>query len=256
MLSEFGDRSLKHTVEDLAALGEPFPQWDALLKSGEFIGWLETVTGIPGLIFDPAYVGAGTHNNFSGQSLDMHIDFNRHPLNGLHRRLNLIVYLCPEWDLSWGGCLKLQKDAWNRTGHQQERVYPPFMNHAVLFETNERSWHGFDEIKLPEDKQHLSRRSLTVYYYSKHRETNDVAEEHSTIYVPDWIPPSVKPGEVLSEDAYRDLEKVMYRRDHYLQHLYKRERTALDRAADALRRIAHLDRLHRLIRFLMPWRYR
>ena len=27
MLSEFGDRSLKHTVEDLAALGEPFPQW-------------------------------------------------------------------------------------------------------------------------------------------------------------------------------------------------------------------------------------
>ena len=38
MLSEFGDRSLKHTVEDLAALGEPFPQWDALLKSREFIG--------------------------------------------------------------------------------------------------------------------------------------------------------------------------------------------------------------------------
>ena len=256
MLSEFGDRSLKHKVEDLSALGEPFQQWDALLKSKGFIAWLETVTGIPGLIFDPTYVGAGTHNNFCGQSLDMHIDFNRHPVNGLHRRLNLIVYLCPEWDLSWGGCLKLQKDAWDRTGQQQERVYPPFMNHAVLFETNERSWHGFDEIKLPEDKQYLSRRSLTVYYYSKHRETNDVADEHSTIYVPDWIPPSVKPGEVLSEDAYRDLEKVMYRRDHYLQHLYKRERTALDRAADAPRHIAHLDRLHRLIRFLMPWRYR
>jgi Rps23 Pro-64 3,4-dihydroxylase Tpa1-like proline 4-hydroxylase len=256
MLSEFGDRSLKHTVEDLSALGEPFQQWDAMLKSKGFIAWLETVTGMSNLIFDPTYVGAGTHNNFCGQSLDMHIDFNRHPVNGLHRRLNLIVYLCPEWDLSWGGCLKLQKDAWDRMGQQQERVYPPFMNHAVLFETNERSWHGFDEIKLPEDKQHLSRRSLTVYYYSKHRETNDVADEHSTIYVPDWIPPSVKPGEVLSEDAYRDLEKVMYRRDHYLQHLYKRERTALDRAADALKRIAHLDRLHRLIRFLMPWRYR
>ena len=109
MLSEFGDRSLKHTVEDLAALGEPFLQWDELLKSREFIGWLETVTGIPGLIFDPAYVGAGTHNNFSGQSLDMHIDFNRHPISGLHRRLNLIVYLCPEWDTSWGGLLKAAK---------------------------------------------------------------------------------------------------------------------------------------------------
>jgi hypothetical protein len=125
------------------------------------------------------------------------------------------------------------------------------MNHAVLFETNERSWHGFDEIKLPEEKQHLSRRSLTVYYYSKHGETNDIADEHSTIYVPNWIPASVKPGEVLSEDAYRELETVMYRRDHYLQHLYKRERAALDRTAGALSRI-----LRRLIRFFVPWRYR
>ena len=49
MLSEFGDRSLKHTVEELAFLGEPFPQWDALLKSRGFISWLETVTGISGI---------------------------------------------------------------------------------------------------------------------------------------------------------------------------------------------------------------
>ena len=255
MLSEFGDRSLKHTVENMRGLGGPFEAWDALLRSRKFIAWLETVTGIPRLIFDPNYIGAGTHNNFHGQSLDMHIDFNRHPKTGLHRRLNLIVYLCREWDIAWGGGLKLQRDAWDRT-HIEQRLYPPLLNQAVLFETNERSWHGFDAITLPDDKRHLSRRSLTVYYYSKHREEDDVAEEHSTIYVPDWIPESVKPGEVLSEKAYRDLEKVMYRRDHYLQHMYKRERTALDRATDALRRIAQLDRLHRLIRRIMPWRYR
>ena len=93
MISEFGDRSLKHTVEDIRALGESFVAWDAFLQSRDFIHWLETVTGIQGLIFDPHYVGAGTHNNFHGQSLDMHIDFNRHPITGWHRRLNLIVYL-------------------------------------------------------------------------------------------------------------------------------------------------------------------
>ena len=255
MLSEFGDRSLKHTVEDLAALGEPFPRWNALLKSREFIGWLETVTGIPDLIFDPAYVGAGTHNNFHGQSLDMHIDFNRHPLTGWHRRLNLIVYLCPEWDSSWGGCLTLQKDPWDRHRDQQQKIFPPTLNHAVLFETTEASWHGFDAVNLPSDKQHLSRKSLTVYYYSQTREQSEVAEEHSTIYVPGWIPPSVKPGVVLSEESYRELETVMYRRDHYLKHMYRREREAINRAREAFKGLASLHRLAKWVRRLTFWRY-
>ena len=32
MISEFGDRSLKHTVEDIPGLGEPFVAWDAFLQ--------------------------------------------------------------------------------------------------------------------------------------------------------------------------------------------------------------------------------
>lgn len=255
MVSEFGDRSLKHTVENMAGLGSSFVAWDALLQSDRFIRWLETVTGVTGLIFDPHYVGAGTHNNFHGQSLDMHIDFNRHPLTGWHRRLNLIVYLCPEWDPSWGGCLTLQKDPWDRHGDQQQKIFPPTLNHAVLFETTEASWHGFDAVKLPPDKQHLSRKSLTVYYYSQNREQSEVAEEHSTIYVPGWIPPSVKPGVVMSEESYRELEKVMYRRDHYLKHMYTREREAINRAREAFKGLASLHRLAKWVRRLTFWRY-
>ena len=255
MVSEFGDRSLKHTVEDMPTLGGAFVAWDALLQSRQFIHWLETVTGIRGLIFDPHYVGAGTHNNFHGQSLDMHIDFNRHPLTGWHRRLNLIVYLCPEWESSWGGCLKLQKDPWDRHGDQRQKIFPPILNHAVLFETTEASWHGFDEVNLPPDKQHLSRKSLTVYYYSQTREHSEIAEEHSTIYVPGWIPSSVRPGVVLSEESYRELETVMYRRDHYLKHMYRREREAINRAREAFKGLASLHRLAKWVRRLTFWRY-
>jgi Rps23 Pro-64 3,4-dihydroxylase Tpa1-like proline 4-hydroxylase len=255
MISEFGDRSLKHTVEDIPGLGEPFVAWDAFLQSRDFIGWLETVTGIKGLIFDPEYIGAGTHNNFHGQSLDMHIDFNRHPLTGLHRRLNLIVYLCPEWDPCWGGCLTLQKNPWDRHADQQEKIFLPISNQAVLFETTEHSWHGFNRLNLPEDKRHLSRKSLTVYYYSGNREQSEIAEEHSTIYVPGWIPESVKPGVVLSEEAYKDLETVMFRRDHYLQIMYRREREAINRARGAFRGLVLMHRLAKWVRLLTFWRY-
>lgn len=110
-------------------------------------------------------------------------------------------------------CFKLQKGARGRTGHQQQQTYPPIMNHSVLFETNELCWHGFDELTLPEDKRYLPRRSLTDHHYFGHRETCNITDQHSTIYVPDRIPASIKPGEVSSEKAYRDLGKVVYRQD-------------------------------------------
>lgn len=243
MRSEFGDQSKKHTVEAITDLGPAFRRWDALLQSPGFIDWLETLTGIEGLLFDPGYEGAGTHNNLHGQSLDIHIDFNHHHATGHHRRLNLIVYLCDEWDPEWGGCIELHRDAWDRSPNRQFVSYPPMKNHAVLFETNEHSWHGFREIRLPADKRHLSRKSLTVYYYSATRPAEECAPHHSTIYVPDWIPETIRAGEVLTPAAYAELEQVMTRRDHYLQRLYARESLLQDRYARALRYLRPIRRL-------------
>ena len=240
MRSEFGDASKKHTVEAIVDLGPAFRRWDALLQSPSFIEWLETVSGIDGLRFDPSYEGAGTHNNLHGQALDIHIDFNHHHVTRYHRRLNLIVYLCEEWDADWGGCIELHRNGWDRSADREFVCYPPLKNHAVLFETNEQSWHGFREIKLPEDKRHLSRKSLTVYYYSTTRPEVECAADHSTIYVPDWIPDSVKPGELLSDEAYRQLEVVMTRRDHYLRRLYERESLLQDRYVRLLRYVLPL----------------
>lgn len=242
MQSEFGDRSLKHTVEGITALGDAFRTWDATLRSAGFIGWLEAVTGIEGLIFDPTYEGAGTHNNLHGQSLDLHIDFNHHHATRYHRRLNLIVYLNDEWQPEWGGAIELHRDAWDRSPGREWVSYPPCGNVAVLFETNEHSWHGFREIRLPEDKRHLSRKSLTVYYYTKERPQDECAPDHSTIYVPDWIPEAVQPGEILSQEAYNDLVTVMTRRDHYLQRLYERETDLQDRYSKVVRWLLPLRR--------------
>lgn len=241
MVNEFGAASSKHTVETLKDLGGVFAQWDMVLQSENFIRLIEGISGIPALVADPDHIGAGTHNNLHGQSLDLHIDFNRHPKTRYHRRLNLIIYLNEPWDNAWGGALELHKDAWNRRERSQFVAYPPLANHAVMFETTEHSWHGFQAINLPEALRHHSRKSLTVYYYTRHLDDHLIAKEHSTVYVPSWIPESVQPGQTLSEEAYSELVQLMERRDHFLQGLYTKHH-------ELMQRHRGLERMFRILR--------
>lgn len=106
MLNEFGEASLKHTVSDIKMLGPAFKIVDNLVSSQKFKEFMENISGISDLIFDPGYFGGGTHNNLSGQGMDPHVDFNYqeiHPFGKVHRRLNAILYLNEEWHEEWGG---------------------------------------------------------------------------------------------------------------------------------------------------------
>lgn len=46
--------------------------------------------------------GGGTHENLDGIDLDPHVDFNYDDRTGLHRRLDILVYLNREWGEAWG----------------------------------------------------------------------------------------------------------------------------------------------------------
>jgi len=216
--NENGDIGRKAVHEHVSDISPVYKKLDKMVKSQEFLNLVEKFTGIKGLLYDPHYFGGGTHNNLDGQDLDPHVDFTHHPISGHHRRMNLIVYLNKEWKKEWGGNIELHKNPRLDPAVDEIISVEPLFNRAVLFETNNLSWHGFPRINLPEDKKNLSRKSFALYYYTDNRD--EVVKPHSTIYVERHLPERIKPGTTLSDNDYQEIKTLLARRDQHLERLY------------------------------------
>ena len=83
----------------------------------EFVRKIRKITGIYDLKSDYGLHGGGFHMHPRGGKLNMHKDYSIHPKLGLERRVNIIIYMTPDWDESWGGGLQL----WS---HDEERNLP------------------------------------------------------------------------------------------------------------------------------------
>jgi len=233
--NEAGELGGKATVERIRGLGPAYAALDDFIKSRPFLDWLGRATGIPGLRYDPWYFGGGTHENREGQDLDPHVDFNRHPVTGWHRRLNLIVYLNHEWQDDWGGSLELHSDP--RAADDRVSLVTPLFNRCVVFETTEWSWHGFGRIALPAGRRELTRKSIALYFYTEQRPDEELADPHSTIYVDRPLPERFRPGHALDAADVEELRVLLARRDMHLQRLYgdiTRISTELETARNAL----------------------
>lgn len=221
--NERGEAGRKAVHPKLSEIGPAYARFDRLMRSNEFLDAMSNLTGIPDLLYDPEYVGGGTHENLNGQDLDSHVDFNYHPTRGWHRRLNLIVFLNAEWDANWGGCLELLRDPLAPSGENCVTTVVPVANRAVVFETTESSWHGFRRIALPEGKHELSRRSIAVYFYTKERRPEETAVSHGTFYFQRPLPDHIQPGYTLEESDVEEMQALLARRDMQIKFLYDRE---------------------------------
>ncbi len=103
---------LKKSCTDISLIPEPLRTFIYELNSGPFLKWLSEVTGIQEVLPDPNLIGGGLHMTGPGGTLTPHTDF--HVVKGfsLYRRLNLIIYLNPEWKLGDGG------ESWHRKFEQ------------------------------------------------------------------------------------------------------------------------------------------
>ena len=220
--NERGETGRKAVVSEPARIGPAYTRFDQMIRGSEFLDLISGITGIPKLLYDPEYVGGGTHENLDGQDLDPHVDFNYHPSRRWHRRLNLIVFLNPEWEPDWGGCLEFLSDPWTPDGARPAEAVVPLANRAVVFETNEHSWHGFQRIRLPAGKG-ISRRSIAIYLYTEERPELERAVSHGTVYVQRQLADHIQPGYTLKEDDVEEIRGLVARRDTQVKFLYERE---------------------------------
>lgn len=243
-LNEMGEVAGKAVRMDVRDISPAYREIDAWIQTPDFLHYISHITGIPDLLYDPDYVGGGTHENRDGQCLDAHVDFNYHPRTHWHRRLNLIIYLNPEWDADWGGCLDLHSNPWDPS-HDRILAIPPQENLCVIFETNEHSWHGFEEIRLPKGRENLSRKSFAIYLYTRERPLAEVAPSHGTVYVPKGAP-GWNAGRVLSEPDVRDLTRSFARMRSQIHLLYDREKnlgSQIDGCRNAIEELRKAQRL-------------
>lgn len=139
------------------------------LCSSRFCLFLESLTGIDGLIPDPHVDDGGVHEMSRGSFLKLHAGVNWHRKLGLERRLNMLIYLNPHWDERWGGQLEL----WDSDMQNQFVKVPPVFNKTIIFSTTDHAYYGYPTpLECPDD---MTQRSLCLNYYSSSRATSHPA---------------------------------------------------------------------------------
>jgi hypothetical protein len=160
------------------------------LTSERFTNWVRYVTN-EDIFIDTNFYGGGIHQGKSGSFLDMHADFNYHPLKeNWFRNLNLLLYLNKGWEKEHGGELKLEHAD---TGVKTE-VDVPFNRLAIML-CRGYTLHGYDPIRFPEGK---FRTSIAAYAYTLHDEKMEdarttvwkVEKKHPVKYLLSkiWVP--------------------------------------------------------------------
>jgi hypothetical protein len=145
------------------------------LVSDRFQRILQKITG-ENVFVDKEFFGGGIHQGGEGSFLDMHTDFNYHPVNrSWFRNLNILLYLNKEWKPEYKGQLKLRH---LQNGDAAE--VEPLFNRCVIMFTRDYTLHGYDMINFPKGNY---RRSIATYAYTLHEA--DRQGYRSTVWKPE-----------------------------------------------------------------------
>lgn len=153
----------KRTIQNWTKLSKNVYKAMFNLVSEEFTHQVRVLTGQSNLVADFGLHGGGIHMHQAGDYLNTHLDYDIHPKMDMKRKMNIIVYLNPNWKEEWGGNIGIwsHDETTNQPKELIKSIWPKF-NRALLFDTTQNSWHGVTEgITAPEGQY---RKSLALYY--------------------------------------------------------------------------------------------
>ena len=174
------------------------------IMSSEWSSVLDQITHFKGLVLPDDHRGSGVHQGFDGSFLDIHVDFNVHPVLDLHRRLNLLIYMNKDWKDEYGGHLEI----WNEDVSECIEVISPDFNRCVIFATTEDSYHGYDKMNLPEGQ---SRKSIFSYYYTPVEDRSKVKYHDTKFKARPTDTKMKKTQTVIKENAKNFIKKGLHK---------------------------------------------
>lgn len=201
----------KYKLSALADMPGQTRDFITYLNSHAFLHVLSEISGIENLHPDPELRGGGIHAIGRGGFLKVHTDFNWHGGLSMHRRLNLLIYLNEKWQDDWNGRVEL----WSEDAKNRIFSLSPEMGNALLFETNDISYHGHpDPLLCPEG---MFRKSIALYYYTSARPDAGIlfGKTEMTNFVE-------RPSEKFKDDKIRRIRHKVQLRAKRIAHLLKR----------------------------------
>ena len=154
-------RERKKDFNKIQQINEIFSDYFSAIQSSEVLQLIEKITDIKNLNYDKSLYAGGMSAMSSGDFLNPHLD-NSHDANRIrYRRLNLLYYITPDWQLSNGGNFEI----WDNQVKNKIEITSKF-NRLVIMETNKRSWHSVNEVKV-----NKTRCCLSIYLFTNNSPT-------------------------------------------------------------------------------------
>ena len=157
---------VKYANDNIDKMEKDISELFYILSTHQITNLFSKLSNIDDLEFDPYLHGAGLHVHPRDGRLNMHLDYEKHPISGKERRLNLILYLTKHWNSDWNGDTQLWDEKMENCVVKSNVIF----NTAIIFKTNDISWHGLPEkITCPENVY----RKTFAYYYLSNITTNE-----------------------------------------------------------------------------------
>lgn len=149
-------RERKKTSANLASYAPILSEITYALQDPSVVDRIADLVGIRGLEPDPLLYAGGLSMMWRGDFLNPHIDNSHDGARSRYRRLNLLYYVSPDWQLEYGGNFEL----WDENKRVPRTIFARF-NRLLLMETTRNSWHSVSEVRIDRPRCCVSN-----YYFS------------------------------------------------------------------------------------------
>jgi len=150
-------REKKKTSANLDAYDKILADITYALQDRRVVDLISKIIGFTEIEPDPKLYAGGLSMMFKDDFLNPHID-NSHDMDRQrYRRLNLLYYVAPDWELGFGGNLEL----WNEARTKPKTIVAK-TNRLVVMETHKDSWHSVSPVRVDRPRCCVSN-----YYFSQ-----------------------------------------------------------------------------------------